>query len=216
MSVTRILHAAGNYRQTLSFAAHPDVDAIEADVWLRSGQMFVNHARPLGPLPFVVSSEGIQREERERVDVAQLLAAVDGCAQLVLDLRSWVGDPAPDLVRILYAVPDRSHLLVSCESWPIADRLRAWLPGLRVAYSIRSEGQLRRYIQGRMGGGLPETPVMVRHSLLQSPEEVESLLRWAGVVGVWTVDDLTRAQELRAWGVQSVTSNEVDVLAALA
>jgi len=216
LSVTRILHAAGNYRETLPLAAHPHVDAIEADVWLRSGQIFVNHARPLGPLPYVVSSEGIRPEERDRVDVAQLLRAVEGCAQLVLDLRSWFGDPAPDLVRILYPLADRSHLVVCCESWSIADRLRAWLPRLRVAYSIRSEGQLRRYIQGRIGGAFPETPVAVRHSLLRSRGEVESLQRWAGTVGVWTVDDAARARELRDWGVHSVTSNDVRVLAALA
>jgi hypothetical protein len=134
----------------------------------------------------------------------------------VLDLRSWVGDPAPDLVRILYPVRDRSHLIVTCESWSIADRLRAWLPRLRVAYSIRSEGQLRRYIQGRIDGALSETAVTVKHSLLRAPEEVESLLRWAGTVGVWTVDDVTRARELRDWGVHSITSNELAVLAALA
>lgn len=216
MGITRILHAAGNYRETLPLAAHPEVDAIEADIWLRAGNVFVNHARPLGPLPYTVGSDGIRRMEQDRVDIVQLLDAVDGCAELVLDLRSWVGDPAPDLARVLHMVPDRSHLVVCCESWPIADRLRAWLPELRVAYSIRSEGQLRRYIQGRIGGGLPETPVTVHHTLLCSAEEVVSLQRWAGHVGVWTVDDVARARELTAWGVHSVTSNRVEVLAALA
>jgi hypothetical protein len=216
VSVSRILHAAGNYRETLPLAGHPDVDAIEADVWMRSGQIFVNHARPLGPLPYVISSAGIRRQEHDRVNVEQLLEAVDGCAELVLDLRSWFGDPAPDLVRILYPVQDRSHLIVTCESWAIADRLRAWLPRLRVAYSIRSEGQLRRYLQGRIGGAFPETAVTVKHSLLRAPEEVESLLRWAGTVGVWTVDEVARARELRDWGVHSITSNELAVLAALA
>lgn len=216
MGVTRILHAAGNYHETLSLAAHPEVDAIEADIWLRSGSVYVNHARPLGPLPYTVSSAGIRRDHLDRVDVAHLLGAVDGCAQLVLDLRSWVGDPAPDLVRILYPVPDRSHLLVCCESWAIADRLRAWMPDLRVAYSIRTERDLRRYIQGRIEGSLSPTPVTVKHALLRSPRELEALQRWSGNVGVWTVDDHTRARELMDWGAQSVTSNHVEVLAALA
>ncbi len=215
MGITRILHAAGNYRGTLPLAAHPDVDAIEADVWLRAGKVFVNHARPLGPLPYTIGIDGIRREERDCVDVAQLIEAVDGCAQLVLDLRSWVGDPAPDLVRVLDPVPDSSHLVVTCESWPIADRLRAWLPELRVFYSVRSEGQLRRYVQGRIGGGLPQTPVTVHHKLLRSPAEAASLQRWAGVVWVWTVDEEARAQELREWGVHGVTSNRVEVLSAL-
>jgi hypothetical protein len=216
MGVTRILHAAGNYREKLTFAAHPEVDAIEADIWLRAGKVFVNHARPLGPLPYTISSVGIRHQELDCVDVEHLLDAVDGCAQLVLDLRSWVGDPAPDLVRILYPVPDRSHLLVCCESWPIADRLRAWMPDLRVAYSIRTERDLRRYIQGRIEGSLGETPVTVKHALLRAPRELEALQRWSGHVGVWTVDDHRRARELMDWGAQSVTSNHVEVLAALA
>lgn len=215
MGVTRILHAAGNYRETLPLARLSEVDAIEADVWLRSGDVFVNHARPLGPLPYTLGTDGLRRDGEDRVNVAELLAAVEGCAQLLLDLRSWFGDPAPDIMRALLPLPDRSHLLVSCESWAIADRLRVWLPDLRVAYSIRSEGQLRRYIQGRMGDGLIETCVMVRHTLLRSALEVESLRRWASSVGVWTVDDVERARQLVDWGVDSLTSNELGVLAAL-
>lgn len=216
MGVTRILHAAGNYHATLPLARHPMVDAIEADVWMRAGKIFVNHAAPLGPLPYVISSQGIRRQEEELVDIAQILQAVEGCAQLVLDLKTWGGDPAPDLVRILYDVPDRTHLLVSCETWPNADRIRAWLPDLRVAYSIRSEGGLRRYVQGRIAGDIAETAVTVKHTLLRSPIEVQALHRWADHVGVWTVDDAVRARELAEWGVQAVTSNHTEVLAALA
>lgn len=215
MGVTRILHAAGNYRETLPLARLPEVDAIEADVWLRSGDVFVNHARPLGPIPYTIGSDGLRRNDEDRVNVAELLAAVDGCARLVLDLRSWFGDPAPDIMRALHPLRDRSHLLVSCESWAIADRLRVWLPDLLVAYSVRSEGQLRRFVQGRIGGGLAETAVMVRHTLLRSGAEVESLRRWASTIGVWTVDDEQRARQLAVWGVDSITSNELSVLAAL-
>lgn len=215
MGVTRILHAAGNYHRTLPLAAHPDVDVIEADIWMRAAKVFVNHARPLGPLPYVFSRTGIHREEVEQVNIAELLEAVDGRAQLLLDLKSWGGDPAPDLVRVLYEVPDRSHLLVSCESWSNADRIHAWIPDLRVAYSIRSEGDLRRYIQGRIAGEIAETAVTVRHSLLRSPIEVDAIDRWASHVGVWTVDDVARARELVGWGVQAITSNHVEVLAAL-
>lgn len=215
MGVTRILHAAGNYRETLPLARLAEVDAIEADVWLRAGDVFVNHARPLGAIPYTLGSNGLRRTDQDRVNVAELLAAVEGCARLVLDLRSWFGDPAPDIMRALHPLRDRSHLLVSCESWAIADRLRVWLPDLQVAYSIRSEGQLRRFVQGRIGGGLPATSVMVRHTLLRAASEVRSLQRWADSVGVWTVDDVERARQLVDWGVDSVTSNELGVLAAL-
>ena len=137
--------------------------------------------------------------------------AVGGGGGLVLDVRSWFGDPAPDVARALLLLPDRSHLAVTCESWQVADRLRAWLPDMSVAYSVRSERQLRRYLGGRMDGSIPETPVTVRHTLLHSPREVASLRRHAGAVTVWTVDDVDRAIELSAWGVDGLVSTRLTV-----
>ena len=58
-------------------------------------------------------------------------------------------------------------------------------------------------------------PVVVRHTLLHSAPELEALRRWAGYVGSWTVDDIGRARELADWGIDQLTSNELDVLRAL-
>jgi glycerophosphoryl diester phosphodiesterase len=213
--LTRILHAAGNLRATLALAEHPAIDAIEADLWVRAGRAYAQHARPLGPLPFALGSRGLHRAAGDRVTLPELLAAVDGHAELVIDLRAWFGDPAPDVAAAVHRFPGRARLLVSCESWAIADRLRAWLPDVRVAYSVRSEGQLRRYVQGQLDGTMEPAALMVRHSLLHTAAEVAGLRRWAPSLGAWTVDAPDRAAELAAWGVDSVTSNAVDVLAGL-
>ena len=130
----------------------------------------------------------------------------------MLDLRSWFNDPAPDVARELLAAPDHGRVSVTCESWGVADRLQAWMPALRVAYSVRSERQLRRYVAGRMDGAIGPMAVAVRHSLLHSEREVESLRRRAGHVAVWTVDDADRAIELTGWGVDAIVSNHIDVL----
>lgn len=215
MAVTRILHAAGNLQATLAMAEHPAIDAIEADLWVRAGHAYAQHARPLWPLPLAVSAHGVHRDAHDRVTLPQLLAAVHGWAELIIDLRSWLGDPAPDIAAALHRLPEQSHVLITCEAWPIADRLRAWLPGVRVAYSVRSEGQLRRYVQGQIDGSFAPTAVMVRHTLLHSAAELAGLRRWAPSVGAWTVDTPERAAELVGWGVDSVTSNSVVVLAGL-
>ncbi|MSQ31050.1 MAG: hypothetical protein EXR63_05470 [Dehalococcoidia bacterium] len=215
MAVTRILHAAGNLQATLALAEHPAIDAIEADLWVRAGHAYAQHARPLWPLPLAVSRRGVHTDARDGVTLANLLAAVHGRAELVIDLRSWLGDPAPDIAAALHRLPERSHVLITCEAWVIADRLRAWLPGVRVAYSVRSEGQLRRFVQGQIEGSLAPTAVMVRHTLLHSAAEVAGLRQWAPSVGAWTVDDPARAAELVAWGVDSLTSNSVGVLAGV-
>lgn len=213
--LARILHGAGNFHELLAFLLHPSVDAIEADVWARNGHLLAHHPRPLPFLPLLFDRTGIYRHPPEWVRIDDLLRHVEGHGELVIDLKSWLSDPAPDLVRELEPLRNRSHLVVTCESWSVANRLRAWLPDLRIAYSVRSEGALRRYVRGRISGEILPMWVTVRHTLLHRPEEVEALRHWAGFVGAWTVDDEERALELCRWGVDAITSNDLAVLAAL-
>ena len=211
----RVLHRAGNLLESLPLAERHEVDAIEADVWVRSGILVAHHDRPVGPLPVTLGPRGPHYSREERVNFEQLLSAVDGIAELIVDLRSWFGDPAPDVARALLPLPDRSNLRVTCESWTIADRLAAWLPDLRVAYSIRRESQLRRYALAQSRGELAPADVTVNHRLLRSRPEVESLRRWARWIGVWTVDEPDRVRELASWGVDAITSNSIEALAAI-
>jgi len=216
--VTRILHRAGNLRDLLPLAEHPAVDAIEADIWVRGDRLVAHHDRPLQPLPFTLGRGGIRRGAPDLVDLGEILEAVGALVphtQVVLDLRSWIADPAPDLARALLALPNRDHLVVSCEAWAIADRLRAWVPDLRVAYSVRYEPQLRRYVHEANTLQLPPRPIAIRHSLLHSAEDVRALRRHAGTIAAWTVDDVDRALDLAEWGVDAIVSNDLTVLNAL-
>ena len=218
MPVVRILHRGGNLRDLLPLASHPAIDAIEADIWVRGDHIVAHHDRPLGPLPFTMGPGGLHREPDDRVhlpDILEAVGAADPHSGLVLDLRSWLADPAPDLARELLQLASRSHVIVSCEVWSIADRLRAWVPDLRVAYSIRSEPQLRRFVASGIEGQPESVAVAVRESLLHSAEEVRSLKRYARAVTAWTVDDPDRGLELADWGVDAVVSNHIAVLNAL-
>jgi len=210
----RILHRAGNFHSLLPLARHPAVDAIESDIWIRYGETRAHHGRSLPLVPLMLDGKRIKREPPP-LGVADLLAAMTETSALVLDLRSWFGDPAPDLARVLLPLPDRSRIIVTCESWDLADRVQAWIPGVRVVYSVRTERQLRRYVQARLDGALPQTGVTVRHPLLNDAEVVQSLRRHAGWVGAWTVDEQQRAADLVAWGVDALTSNSLAVLGRL-
>ncbi len=212
MPVTRVLHSAGNYRELHPLARHPAIDAIEADLWVRGGRLVAHHERPLGAIPLQVHRRGLRLAPRDPVRLDELLDAVRGHSALVLDLRSWFGDPAPDAARALLALSDRSHLSVSCESWTVAARLRAWLPDLTVAYSLRSERQLLRYVAGRIDGSIERTTVAARHTLLHSAGEVAALHRHAGRLAAWTVNDADRAIELVGWGVDEIVSGDLQVL----
>jgi len=214
MTVTRILHRAGNVSTLLALARHPAVDAIEADVWVHGDRLLAHHERPLGPLPLLVGWNGIRRRG-SALQLETILDATAGHADLIVDLRSWLGDPAPDLARALRTEDDRARIRVTCEDWSIADRVRAWLPGVRVGYSVRTEAQLRAYLAGRAANAIPETAVAVRHTLLHTADEVAVLRECARRVNAWTVDDADRALELASWGVDEITSNLVTVLNTL-
>ena len=215
MPLTRILHRGGNLRSTFAAAEHPAVDALEADVWVRHGSLFLHHDRPLGLLPLLLGRRRLHRRPRDLVSLDDLLNAVADRVDLVLDLRSWFGDPAPDLARALMALERVDRISVTCENWRIADRVRAWLPAVRVGYSVRSEHQLIDYERARRAGTQQLTAVTVRHSLLGTAGDVARIRAAAGHVTVWTVDDIDRALELSAWGVDGIVSNRLTVLNAL-
>src|SRR5690606_26683431 len=193
------LHGAGNFRDLLPLASHPAVDALEADVWVRGDRLVAHHDRPLGPLPLMVGPRGLRRRPAGPVRLDELLDAVDGYADLVVDLRSWFDDPASRLAHELMKVEERQHVAGTCEVWSRADRLREWLPDLRIGYSARNPGHFRRYLLERRSGRRARTSLAVRHSLLRSPEQIAALRREAGRVTAWTVDDVDRAVELVAW-----------------
>ena len=211
MPLQRILHRAGNDLALLPLSRHPAVDAIEADIWSIGGHLVAHHERPLGRSHFGLHRRGVRR--LLPVPFEALLEVIEDAA-LVLDLRAWGGDPAPDLARLLEPL-DRSRLRVTCEDWHLANRVRAWLPDLDVAYSIRDERQLRAYLAGRDAGTIEPMPVVIRHTLLHTSDEVAALRLRAGDIGVWTVDDAARALDLQAWGVDRITSNRITVLNAV-
>ena len=135
--------------------------------------------------------------------------------EISADGDSQYPSPAADAARALSGLSDRSRVTISCEHWPIADRMRAWLPGIGVAYSIGSKRELRRFIEGRRDGSLTQTPVSIRESLLRSADDVDQLRTLSGSLAVWTVDDVDRALELVALGVDKLISNRLQVLNAV-
>ncbi len=215
MTVVRTLHGAGNVAAPEALAPTAPVDVLEADAWVIRGRLVLQHDRPVSAYPVGLHQRGVRFRPKPGSLEALLLAASGRAVSL--DMRAWLNDPAPDVFRTLDELdaPTRGSLRFTCESWGLAERLRAWLPDIPVAYSIRSEAQLRRFIEGRMAGAAPGADITLRHSLLHASGEVEALRRFTPRITVWTVDDLERARELAAWGVDEVVSNRIEVLGGL-
>ncbi len=223
MTPLRILQGTGNSLDTLPLARHEDVDGISADVYVHNGAVFAQPETPVATrvlrrAPFIGARIAARTEVPVIVPVADVFRAAEEAGRahtLLLDLRTASGDPAQEIAVALHSVPDRSRLIVACASWEVAERLHAWLPDLRVALNLDSEGALRRYIQARMDGSLAEAPAIVRESLLHTEHEYASLRKRAALVGVRGVRTVERAQTLASWGVDLVMSESVGVLAAL-
>jgi hypothetical protein len=130
-------------------------------------------------------------------------------------VRAGRGDPAPDIARALYALPDRSRFVVACEELELLDLLRAWQPDLPLAYAIASEGALRRYTQARMNNSLPAMSVIVPEALLHTRLELESLAARSTSVGVRNVRTAERARELCAGGADRVMAPTLEALAGV-
>ena len=228
-SPLRILLGAGNTRDQLLLSAHQSVDGISADIRVHDGEVFASASTRLDGLGLLGAARLASRllparlrparfdaAEPERVTLDELLRAVDGRSRLLLRVHGAMADPAPEIARVLYPLADRSHLLVCAEDWALADRLLAWLPGLRIAYLVTTEGPLRRFVQGRLDGSQREVPLLVRDALIHTPNEAQSLRGRAGALGAWSVGSAGRARELASWGVDLIASESIDVLDALA
>ena len=209
MPVTRILRADGDPASALAYAGHPAVDAIEVDMWVHDGELFARRKTALSRLP------GRPRAQDEPLDVRTLLGELAGRARLVLAVAEQRGDPAPEIARALHPLPDRSSIMLRCESREIVARLRAWLPDTDIAYSIGTERALRRHIADRISGDIEAGPLVLRHDLLHSRNEVEAARAWSGWVAAAGVDHTERARQLAAWHVDALSSRYLTVLVAV-
>jgi glycerophosphoryl diester phosphodiesterase len=95
--------------------------------------------------------------------------------------------------------------------WKNVDRVRSQNPGVRIGYVVDGthdyEDALARAVQDG------NTLLDLQHTLVLSDPSLASRAREKGIeVAVWTVDDATEADSLRAAGVQGFTTNQVERL----
>ncbi len=218
MSLVRTLQRRGDLSTLTALVGHPTVDAISVEVEVRNARVVTasGRRRPRLPLPRFASDRIGRSGERTALDeLVRVVFAASAETGLVLELGPSWADPAPDVAQRLLELPDHHGLTVSCDSWAVAERLRAWLPDLAVAYSIRQASALERFIDRSTSRGTEGISVSVREELIRSPADVRSLAAAAGSVAAWAVDDPDRGLDLAAWGIDAIGSNHLAVLNAL-
>jgi hypothetical protein len=142
--------------------------------------------------------------------IADVAGVVPDDCLILLDLKEKVPERRARLLDALEeSLPDRTRFRACGGRTGDLDRLRG--RGFRTWRTLGDQSSLHRVLGGDQ---LPDDAVSVRHSLL-SPDVVGKLHDVVPTIVAWTVNDVSRARELRDIGVDGVTTDRVAVMRAL-
>lgn len=187
----------------------------EVDVQLRGDRVVVSHFLPFLRLPGWFEHDG--RRFRWRggppfdPDLEDVADRVPGDRLILLDPKETDPQRRRRLVDALAdRLPDRDRFRVSTGDADDLARYRA--AGFRTWRTLKTAEDLA---DACTGGASADDGVSVRHSLLTSAS-VAALHRVARPVVAWTVNDGSRARELRDLGVDAITTDHLLEFAPLA
>ena len=209
-----VAHRTPATRAGCERVAAAGASVFEADVQVDdAGAVVVTHYLPLGPGGRFERDNWRLRWHTGRGRDPRLAQVVDivpaGCLVL-LDLKERHPARRTRLIAALRdSIQDRSRFRVCGHPAEDVDALRA--VGFR---TWRSVGNARHLAAALAAGQLPDDAVSIRHSLLTARVLSELRARGPQVVA-WTVNSVSRARELRALGVDGVTTDRTDVLELL-
>ncbi|MDE2669937.1 MAG: glycerophosphodiester phosphodiesterase [Chloroflexota bacterium] len=213
---TLIAHGGGNGPDPVLKALASRAPFIEVDLWLHGGRLEARHERRVpGPLPLLYEFWYLTPAPRPPYHLEDLLLACEGRASVLLDLKNGLGKLAPVLRQTLAAFGRGVDVVASSQNWPLLREVKVACPELELYYSIDTPDQFDLFQSVMLHDPLP-AGVSCRHTLLD--RRIVRDFHDAGLaVAAWTVDDGDRARDLVRWGVDAITTNQVEeIRAALA
>lgn len=201
-----IAHAAGN-SEAAALAAIPDgPDFLEVDLWAHNGRLEARHERAAYPLPLLFEKWYFRLAPRKPFSLRALLVTLRSQAALMLDLKSG-GEVAAALLRRSIEGAPGVTVAASSQSWELLRTVARECPGVDLFYSIDVAAKLDLFLSVCERDSRPRG-VSCNHRLLT--KDVVDLLHSRGLIVIaWTVDDLERARELVAMGVDGITTHHV-------
>lgn len=213
---TLIAHGGGNGPDAVLKALTSRAPYVEVDLWLHRGRLEARHERRVpGPLPLLYEFWYLTPAPRPPYHLEDLLLACEGRASVLLDLKNGLGKLAPVLRQTLAAFGRGVDVVASSQNWPLLREVKVACPQLELYYSIDTPDQFDLFQSVMLHDPLP-AGVSCRHTLLD--RRIVRDFHDAGLaVAAWTVDDGDRARDLVRWGVDAITTNQVEeIRAALA
>jgi glycerophosphoryl diester phosphodiesterase len=229
----RIAHGFGNSRELVRIALESDIDAIEADVRLRNGTLWLEHDRRLPFLPVLFGRRPPRRSlpgalsfppgpwhlhfDRHPLRLEELLTSAAGRRRLVLDLKQ--PRPTSDVSRFvekLVGLLRRFQLeeeTCLCGDWPLLDEARRQESGSARYYSVADHARWRLLVR-RLDGGEKMDGVSLRSALFDG--QSAAYLREKGArVLCWPVDDRVEAKRVLELGAGGIISYDLTLLGSL-
>lgn len=208
-----IAHRAGNNLHDLERALAAGVDAIECDFWHDRGRLALRHERKLPALPVWYDRWYIRFSIGE-LSLPDLLREINFRSELFLDIKSATPLAARAVLQLYH---DNGSMmprtLVSSRQWRLLDQLGDAATEMRMFYSVGRESGLQALFRRAAASPRP-AGTSIRHTLLSAA--VVHQLHDAGLqVFAWTVNNRHRAEELLAWGVDGLISDDTGLHASL-
>lgn len=202
-----IAHGAGNTAERARQAVAEVADFLEIDLWVHRGRFEARHERAFYPLPLLFEKWYLRLAPRHPFGLAQLLRATSGGPEVFLDLKNGGATAATLVRRALDEADGRRRLVASSQHWPTLRAVRDVAPEVTLLYSIDVRAKLDLFLSIAARDPGPRG-VSCRQQLV-TRELVERLHGHGLLVVAWTVDDVDRAEELAAWGIDGITTHRV-------
>ncbi|MBN9492201.1 glycerophosphodiester phosphodiesterase [bacterium] len=201
-----IAHAAGN-SEAAALAAIPDgPDFLEVDIWTHNDHLEARHERAAYPFPLWFEKWYFKLAPRQPFSLAQLLATLRSRAAVMLDMKNGT-ERAAQMLRASIERAPGATIAASSQSWNSLRWIAHYCPGVDLFYSIDVLPKLDLFLSVLERDYRPRG-VSCRHTLLDS-EVVAGLHDRGMLVIAWTVDDIERARDLVAMGVDGLTTHRV-------
>lgn len=210
-----VAHRTPATAQGCARLADAGATVFETDVQLAGGTLVVSHFMA------VRWTRGLVRRDNGRFrlrngppfdpTLADALERIPAHCRVLLDPKETRPDRRRRLIRALAdALPDRARFVVSTSD--LEDLVAFRDAGFETWRTLKQPDEVRRATAGEP---LAERGASVRHTALDA-DGIAGLHRVTDAVVAWTVNDVHRAQELRDLGVDGITTDRPEVMAALA
>lgn len=207
-----IAHRAGNNLEWARDALDDGADLLETDVWPRLGNLEIRHLKTIGPLPIYWEKWYIDAIGGRQLQLHELVTALPPATRLFLDLKGlhpWLGRRVVATIADIQA--DRGIILCG-RNWRQLDSVGR-LPNVHVFYSVGDERELVRVWPKLAGQANPAVSI---HYRLLTEATIARLHERGTTIIAWTVNDPAVAKTLFAQGIDGFTSDNRDLLAAIA